>query len=309
MKTLSVINYKGGVGKTTLVINIAAELAFSHGKRVLLIDLDPQASLTFSCTSIDIWKQKLEPSKTIKSWYDTFISGDTDTSLSHLIYKPSHLSYSGKGHVGLVASHLGLINVDLELATKLSAASPSQMAHNFLKLYSRLQRGLNETDVTSEYDIALIDCPPNFNIVTKTALVASDGYFVPAKPDYLSTLGIEELKRQVSKLKEDYNYYQRKFGEGKYSSIDPKMLGVILTMVKYYAEIPIQDQREHIAAVKRQKIHVLRQMIRENNRFYSRRTDNRNPLVIQSGSEAGFLEIRIELESLAAEVKQIIDKV
>jgi len=309
MKTISIINYKGGVGKTTLVLNIAAELAFTHNKRVLLIDLDPQTSLTFSCISVDIWNYNLESRKTIKNWYDAFISGDSDTSLSHSIYIPSHLNYNGRGYVGLIASHLGLINVDLELAAKLSAASPPQMAQNFLKLYSRLQKGLDEENVKNEYDIALIDCPPNFNIVTKTALAASSGYFVPAKPDYLSTLGIEELNRQVSKLKEDYNYYQSQFGNGKYLAINPKMLGVIFTMVKYYAKVPIQDQQEHIAAIKRQKVHVLTQMIRENNRFFSRPTYNKQPLVTQNGSEPGFLEIRTELESLTSEVNQIMDRV
>ena len=67
MKIVSVINYKGGVGKTTIVANLAAELA-RRGKRVLLIDLDPQASLTFSFVSLDLWRQRYAGNRTIKTW-------------------------------------------------------------------------------------------------------------------------------------------------------------------------------------------------------------------------------------------------
>jgi chromosome partitioning protein len=148
----------------------------------------------------------------------------------------------------------------------------------------------------------LIDCPPNFNIVTKKALVASQGYFIPAKPDYLSTLGIEQLNRHVSQLCHDYNYYQKNFGNDRFSPIDPKTLGVIFTMVKYYGGEPIQDQREHIAAMQRLGLPIFETKIRENNRYFSRRTDDRQPRVMHNQSDGTFVQIREELESLAQEV-------
>ena len=75
MPTVSVINYKGGVGKTTIVANIAAELAW-RGKKVLMIDLDPQASLTFSFLSVDFWRQNYADTTTIRNWYHAFINQD-----------------------------------------------------------------------------------------------------------------------------------------------------------------------------------------------------------------------------------------
>src|SRR5687768_9765770 len=75
MDIVSVINYKGGVGKTTTTANIAAQLAWK-GKDVLLVDLDPQASLTFSLVSPDHWEEHLEETRTIKRWFDSANVGD-----------------------------------------------------------------------------------------------------------------------------------------------------------------------------------------------------------------------------------------
>lgn len=71
-----------------------------------------------------------------------------------------------------------------------------------------LSDGINElSEDETDMDIVLIDCPPNFNIVTKNAIVASDYILIPAKPDYLSTLGIEYSKRSIERLISEYNEY------------------------------------------------------------------------------------------------------
>src|SRR5262245_12036800 len=134
MKIVSVINYKGGVGKTSLTANLAAELALKD-LRVLMIDLDAQASLTFSFIPPDAWEKDFAADKTIKSWFESFDSG-TPKSLSSLIYTPSKVkSYlNGHGQLDLIFSHLGLINVDLELATKLGGASIAQAKKNFISV-------------------------------------------------------------------------------------------------------------------------------------------------------------------------------
>ena len=83
MEVVSVINYKGGVGKTSLTANLGAELAWRR-RRVLLIDLDAQASLTFSFISAEEWGRKYEADRTIKAWFDSFETGERIT-LSKLI--------------------------------------------------------------------------------------------------------------------------------------------------------------------------------------------------------------------------------
>jgi chromosome partitioning protein len=208
MKIVSIINYKGGVGKTTVTANLAGQLAYL-GKKVLLIDMDAQASLTFSFVTPDEWDTSLKDTKTIKNWFDCISQGMTTIPISTYIFKPTNVNemirnYGKAGEIALISSHLGLINVDLELATLLGGANMEQTKKKYIAVHGNLRKELKKISKT-EYDIILIDCPPNFNIVTKNALVASDLILVPAKPDYLSTLGIDYLQRSVKTLVKDYN--------------------------------------------------------------------------------------------------------
>ncbi len=247
MAVVSVINYKGGVGKTTLTANLAAELAW-RGYRVLMVDLDAQASLTFSFITPDDWQKNYADSRTIKSWFDSFESG-TPLPLPDIIFTPTRMAkvLSGReGSVDLIASHLGLINVDLELATKLGGANLTQAKRNFLSVHSMLAKGLTEID-SERYDVVLIDCPPNFNIVTKTAIIASDYILVPARPDYLSTLGIDYLIRSTNTLIQEYNEYAELGAGAKTESIDPRILYVVFTMIQEYRGRPIAAQRPFMA--------------------------------------------------------------
>lgn len=203
MKVVSVINIKGGVGKTTLTANLGAELA-SRGYRVLLIDLDPQASLSFSFFTIDHWDRDLEPNKTIKRWFET--AGKPDqVKLSTLVVTPETVRASIMGNSGaldLIASHLGLVNIDIDLATGLSGGNFQNAKESFMRVHRRLAEELKDRFFRTRYDVALIDCAPNFNILNKSALIASDWMLVPARPDHLSTLGIEYLIRHKNDLVE-----------------------------------------------------------------------------------------------------------
>ncbi|SCX34966.1 AAA family ATPase [Agrobacterium rosae] len=142
MKIVSVINYKGGVGKTTVTSNLSAELAW-RGYNVLMIDLDPQTNLTFSFVRPDDWQKSLAETKTIKQAFDSLIDGSS-FDINSLIIKPSRVSerLNGKGKLDLISSHLGPINVDLDLATLLAGANMKQSKKNFLKVHRRLADGM-----------------------------------------------------------------------------------------------------------------------------------------------------------------------
>ena len=310
MPVVSVINYKGGVGKTTVTANLAAELAW-RGLRVLALDLDSQASLTFSFIRPDEWRDKYEEYGTIKSWFDSFENGEP-VELASLICKPgpvvNRLS-NREGEVALIPSHLGLINVDLELAAGLGGANLQQTKRNFLKVHRRLRDGL--ASIVDDYDVVLIDCPPNFNIVTKTAIVASDHVLVPAKPDYLSTLGIDYLIRSLGQLLEDYNDYANTTPGS--DDVAPRIMGVVFTMIQVRSRKPIMGQRQFISQIRKLQdengdpIPVFDAWIRDNKTLFGNAPEYGVPVVLTNQSPGTYGTVVNELEEFVSEFRRRLD--
>lgn len=231
VSVVSVINYKGGVGKTTLTANIGAELAY-RGRTVLLVDLDPQSSLTFSFYRPQTWERELADERTILQWFGSVLAPGPPDDLAKYVLTPPEVNdvvaRNGAGRLDLVASHLSLMDADLDLAADLGGSRFQHGSPRYLELHRSLAEAL-AGDGFADYDAVLVDCPPNFTMVTRTAIVASDYLLVPAKPDYLSTLGIDYLRRKFSELVRDVN---RVAGPGP-SQINPVILGVVFNMIQY----------------------------------------------------------------------------
>jgi chromosome partitioning protein len=272
VQVVSVINYKGGVGKTTLTANLGAALAH-RGRKVLLVDLDPQASLTFSFHTTEYWLEHLAESQTIKQWYDTADGRSATSRLVDLVSTPTRVNElvaPNGGRLDLIASHLELINIDLELAAELGGGTWGKQQANYLRIHRRLADGLVDPGF-AEYDIALVDCPPNFNITTKTAIVACDRVLVPSRPDYLSTLGIFYLVRKTRELVADYNQcVGTKAGQkAKASEIGEPPLAVVFVMIQRYAGAPISAIRPYIEQVRELGVPTFTRMVRDNKALFA----------------------------------------
>lgn len=307
MHVVSVINYKGGVGKTSLTANLGAELAW-RGKRVLLIDLDAQASLTFSFIKPDEWSQTYEASGTIKAWFDTH-DGGTPINLATLIETPARAAQklNGRGKLDVIYSHLGLINVDLELATKLGGANLVQAKRNFISVHRRLADALETFASDDLYDVVLIDCPPNFNIVTKTAIIASDYILVPTRPDELSTLGIDYLMRSIRSLIRDYNDYVAVESNSSETPIEPGIVGVVFTMIQEYGDRPISAQRNYISRVRRESgLPVFEAYIKRNDTLFAGAPEYGVPVVMNYHQNESHQSVVEGLEAVTSEFATMI---
>jgi chromosome partitioning protein len=296
------MNYKGGVGKTTLTANLGA-VAASRGLRVLLIDLDPQTNLTFSFFSIDDWHSRLKDERTIKQWYEGEIPG-RNVSLADLVVSPervNHVLGGTAGQLDLISSHLGLIDIDLELAAQLGGTTTLDGSkRKFLELHSCLRRALADKSFAA-YDLVLIDCAPNFGLVTKTAIAASEHILVPAKADYLSTLGLDYLAGNCAGLVEQFNDFVN-YGRdaGEYGLIDPGFLGVVFTMVQIYSQQVTLAQHAYIEEVRlNSRVPVLKSTMRNSPRHFGNAGEGGVPAMLRTNDND---EVGTEFDGLVDEV-------
>ena len=307
MKIVSVINYKGGVGKTSLTANLGAELAW-RGKRVLLIDLDAQASLTFSFIAAEEWSRHYAPTRTIKAWFDGF-DNDKRIPLQSIIETPERVTdrLRGRGTLDIIYSHLGLLNVDLDLATQIGGASLAQARRNFLSVHKRLLLGLSDPKLQDDYDVCLIDCPPNFNIVTKTAIVASRYIIVPTKPDQLSTLGIEYLRRSIRQLVDDYNEFVSLEKHTAEEKIKPTIAGVVFTMIQEYGGGPISAQRTYMHKIAQDSgLRVFKSYITRNDSMFAGAPEYGVPVVLASTTNYTHQKVVDGIEQVATEFMEAV---
>jgi chromosome partitioning protein len=171
-RIVAVANQKGGVGKTTTAINLAASVA-SRGFRVLLVDFDPQGNAS---SGVGYPRDKVE-----LSIYDALLG---EVSLADVI-RPTEITtlFLAPATTDLVGAEIELISID------------------------RRERILADAlaTVVADYDYVVIDCPPSLGMLTLNALVAADGVVVPMQAEYFALEGLSALTATIEKVKAAYN--------------------------------------------------------------------------------------------------------
>lgn len=176
MTTFAVANQKGGVGKTTTVVNLGAYLG-ALGKRILLVDCDPQANSTSFLG--------IQPGRGV---YDVLVEG---------AFVPDHIRSTETRGVDLLPGTEELAGVELDMVGEEGAGG-------------RLKEALRSVD--AQYDYIFLDCPPSLGVLTINALVAADAVLVPVQCEYLALEGLARLLSTIERVRAQSNPTLRIFG-------------------------------------------------------------------------------------------------
>lgn len=215
-KVVSMINMKGGVGKTTLTVQLAWHMMMNRNKRVLVIDLDPQSNASHYLMGAERYKRFIN--ENMPSVFNVFerysLFGNPINDNAEIIIPIDETVYG---------STLHLLPSQLELSRTLK--NPTGKEHLLAQYIRRVEEN---------YDFIIIDCPPTESIFTTSAYMASQYILIPVKPEFLSTIGIPLLAKSLKDYKESYNRE------------DLEVLGIVLNDVPTSNDPETEQSRKEI---------------------------------------------------------------
>ena len=231
---ISTVNMKGGVGKTTLTVNLATCLAKNHGKRVLVLDLDSQISATLSLISPHEFAKVRKKRRTLTYLLENAITPNPWSKLNvQDIISPNICGIQG----------LELLPGDIELydeyavSEMLHSRAVQQAGKEFQKVWDDFERVLIKyllEPVINDYDFIIMDCAPGYNLLTRSGIAASNFYLLPARPEPLSLVGIQLLERRIANLKKSHQDSQ---------PVNTNLLGIVFILSaggllgRYYKQV------------------------------------------------------------------------
>jgi chromosome partitioning protein len=303
VRIVAVVNNKGGVGKTTVTANLGAGLA-ARGFKVLMIDLDPQASLTKSFFTVDESHLFLSKLQTIGAWFRAPDRGRARV-LADLVCAPPRSNAMLSRHGGvleLIPSDPLIINSESLIPGAVDGTGNIRAA-KFVGLHRRLAEDLADPAFAG-YDVVLIDCAPAFSLTTKMATIASDMILMPARADFLSTEAIQVMGQRLLELTRDFNKH-REAAPDEAPPMRMPRVAVLFTMVQWHNGGPIDVQAQFINEVTALGVPVFGTLIRDRSTAYAAAGRHGIPTIMAGGVSA---EVRTNLHDCVDELLKTFER-
>lgn len=250
-KRVSIINFKGGVGKTTLAFHLATGLVRYHAPaKVLVVDMDHQSSLSIVCLGPHAWNAAVSADKTLNEIFKPFV-GQSQTMPGSEIISGTHLSVQHYGNLKIVPASLQLDDIEIEL----TASHHGNAIQSEWNKRTLICRWLEESGIDDEFDYIIFDCPPATKIVSQNAIAASHGYIIPVIPEAVMERGAPHLFSMVKTGIDTRLKALAAMGTPRAMHVpDTKLAGVAITRIQTHGPAAsgyTDDHTQHLASLQR----------------------------------------------------------
>ena len=250
-KRISIINFKGGVGKTTLAFHLGTGLALLHSSRVLLIDMDHQSSLSILCLRADGWQRAVNERRTIDEVFRPFVSQEQGLPDDDIIVNaPMRDVDPGYNTMDIVPASLQLDDTEIEL----TASHQGNAIRSEWNKRTLICRWIEETDIDEKYDYIIFDCPPATKIVSQNAIAASHGYIIPVVPEAVMERGAPHLRDMMRSSIDDRLKALAPMGEERSMYVpDTQLVGLAITQIRTSGSHSgyTNDHTQHLRSLQR----------------------------------------------------------
>lgn len=263
-KRISIINFKGGVGKTTLAFQLGTGLAKFHGKRALLIDMDHQSSLSVLCLGPDGWRSAIKEKRTIDEVFRSFTGQTAMPTGKIVVESPMRRTTSWRRNdydgMHLVPASLSLDDVEIEL----TASHQGNAIQSEWNKRTLICRWIEENEIDDSYDYIIFDCPPATKIVSQNAVAASHGYIIPVVPEAVMERGTPHLHQMIrngidARLK--VLALMREANPRPIHIPDTKLVGVVVTRIQTAPNAKSRYTNDHTQHLRSLQAHWKKELV------------------------------------------------
>lgn len=250
-KRVSIINFKGGVGKTTLAFQFAAGLVRYHAPaKVLVVDMDHQSSLSIICLGPKAWNAAVSADRTVNEIFKPFV-GQSQTMPGSEIISGTHLAPQHYGNLKIVPASLQLDDIEIEL----TASHHGNAIQSEWNKRTLICRWLEEAGIDDEFDYIIFDCPPATKVVSQNAIAASHGYIIPVIPEAVMERGAPHLFNMVKTGIDNRLKALAALGTPRAMHVpDTNLAGVAITRIQTHGPAAsgyTDDHTQHLASLQR----------------------------------------------------------